>query len=156
MDSNTRRVEELMTDCGDQSHYKAFFSFNRNFDESWFYNYVGPHARKEGFEYKNFNNSKDFADYCTLNANQSINCLPLTEMGGPMAASRPCARMPSKRWLCIWYTLHFLASLDTCSWGYYGSSSIMCQLSKRSSSSLLSLFSPGVWLEVSDAGFSWF
>ena len=71
-----------MTDCGDQSHYKAFFSFNRNFDESWFYNYVGPHARKEGFEYKNFNNSKDFADYCTVYANQSISCLPLTEMGG--------------------------------------------------------------------------
>ena len=82
MDSNARRVEELMTDCGDQSHYKAFFSFNRNFDESWFYNYVGPHARKEGFEYTNFNNSKDFADYCTVYANQSISCLPLTEMGG--------------------------------------------------------------------------
>ena len=82
MDSNTRRVEELMTDCGDQSHYKAFFSFNRNFDESWFYNYVGPHARKEGYEYKNFNNSKDFADYCTVYTNQSISCLPLTEMGG--------------------------------------------------------------------------
>ena len=81
MDSNARRVEELMTDCGDQSHYKAFFSFNRNFDESWFYNYVGPHARKEGFEYNNFNNSKDFADYCTV-YNQSISCLPLTEMGG--------------------------------------------------------------------------
>ena len=71
-----------MTDCGDQSHVKAFFSFNRNFDESWFYNYVGPHARKEGFEYKNFDNSKDFADYCTVYANQSISCLPLTEMGG--------------------------------------------------------------------------
>ena len=71
-----------MTDCGDQSHYKAFFSFNRNFDESWFYNYVGPQARKEGFEYENFNNSKDFADYCTVYANQSISCLPLTEMGG--------------------------------------------------------------------------
>ena len=82
MDSNARRVEELMTDCGDQSHVKAFFSFNRNFGESWFYNYVGPHARKEGFEYKNFDNSKDFADYCTVYANQSISCLPLTEMGG--------------------------------------------------------------------------
>ena len=82
MDSNARRVEELMTDCGDQSHYKAFFTFNRNFAESWFYNYVGPHARKEGFEYKKFNNSKDFADYCTVYANQSISCLPLTEMGG--------------------------------------------------------------------------
>ena len=30
MNSNARRVEELMTDCGDQSQYKAFFHFNRN------------------------------------------------------------------------------------------------------------------------------
>ena len=82
-DSNARRVEELVSDCGDQSHYKAFFSFNRNSDESWFYNYVGPNGKKEGFSYKKFNNSKDFADYCTVYANQSISCLPLTEMGGP-------------------------------------------------------------------------
>ena len=76
-----------MTDCGDQSHYKALFKFNRNTDESWFYNYVGPtNGRKEGFEYKKFNNSKDFADYCTVYANQSMSCLPLTEMGGPVGS----------------------------------------------------------------------
>ena len=86
MNSNTRRAEEYMTDCGDQSHYKALFNFNRNSDESWFYNYVGPNGRKEGFEYKKFNNSKDFADYCTVYANQSMSCLPLTEMGGPVGS----------------------------------------------------------------------
>ena len=83
MDSNARRFEEKMTDCGDQSKYKAFFSFNRNFDESWFYNYVGPNGLgQHNFEYKNFNNSKEFADFCTVYTNQSTSCLPLTELGG--------------------------------------------------------------------------
>ena len=79
--SSSSRNEELMTDCGDHSHYKALFFFDGNFGYSLFYNYVGPHAGRTGFEYKNLRN-KEVGDYCTVYANQSISCLPLTEMGG--------------------------------------------------------------------------
>ena len=91
MNNNSRKVEEAMTYCGDQSHYKWFFHFHRKSDNStecWYYKFVGgpERWRKGGFEYhKNLQNCGAFADYCNVYTNQTtganeLNCFPLTEL----------------------------------------------------------------------------
>ena len=91
VNNNSRKVEEAMTYCGDQSHYKWFFHFHRKSDNStecWYYKFVGgpERWRKGGFEkYKNLQNCGDFADYCLVYTNQTtgvneFNCVPLTEL----------------------------------------------------------------------------
>ena len=91
VDNNARKIEEFMTYCGDQSHYKCFFHFFRKSDNSikcWYYKFVGGSVGgpKEGFEYyKNLQNCGDFVDYCNVYTNQTtgvnqFNCSPLTEL----------------------------------------------------------------------------
>ena len=90
VNNNARKVEEAMTYCGDQSHYKWFFHFHRKSDNStkcWYYKFVGgPERKQEGFEYyKNLQNCGAFADYCNVYTNQTtgineLNCFPLTEL----------------------------------------------------------------------------
>ena len=82
VDYGTNRYEELMTDCGDQSHYKAFFTFEKipdSGDSCWFYNYDSPEARKEGFKYRSLMNCRDVADFCYVYANQTTECNSIME-----------------------------------------------------------------------------
>ena len=88
VNNNSRKVEEVMTYCGDQSHYKWSFYFYRNSDNSTecsYRKFVGGHE-DEGFEYyENLQNCGDFADYCNVYTNQTtgvnqFNCIPLTDL----------------------------------------------------------------------------
>ena len=69
-----------MTDCGDQSNYKAFFYDNDKFglnlfetirDKCYFYKYNGPESNTGFPNYKAMNktNCDDFSQFCRVYAN---------------------------------------------------------------------------------------
>ena len=110
VNNNSRRVEEVMTYCGDQSHYKWTFYFYRNSDNSTecsYRKFVGGHEN-EGFEfYENLQNCGDFADYCNVYTNQTtgvnqFNCIPLTdlEVGGSLIIRLGTSDTPEQKKFC--------------------------------------------------------
>ena len=69
MDGFSDKEKDPMTDCGDQSHYKAFFIFDTNNNYCAFYYYVGPNGKHDGFENKILENCDQIADLCNVKYN---------------------------------------------------------------------------------------
>ena len=71
-DDSSAKTREQMTDCGDQSNYKAFFYHDINGeDKCYFYKYNGPESKMGFPDYKAMNGRfcDDFSQFCRVYSN---------------------------------------------------------------------------------------